>query len=117
MERLNIVRQQPGNGVCAECRENSRSRGYVISPTNVRSHAMLYCFTSVPVSLVADPEWCCLNRGVFLCITCAGIHRRLHSSIVRSCRLDAWKHHMVDVSRNSNVKPSSTTAQVLHIDE
>ena len=49
-----------------------------------------FCYT--------DPEWCCLSRGVFLCITCAGIHRRLHGSMVRSCRLDAWRDHMVDVS-------------------
>ncbi len=51
---------------------------------------------------IAGPEWASINLGVFLCIKCAGIHRRLSVSVskVRSIRLDSWTKEMVQVRIN-----------------
>ena len=42
--------------------------------------------------------WASWNLGVFFCIRCAGIHRKLgvHISKVKSCTLDQWQSHQVD---------------------
>ena len=46
------------------------------------------------------PTWCAINWGVFVCIKCAGIHRKLgvHISKVKSCTLDSWIVKDVEVS-------------------
>ncbi|KAI6646151.1 Stromal membrane-associated protein 1-like [Oopsacas minuta] len=42
--------------------------------------------------------WTSWNLGVFLCMRCAGIHRKLgvHISKVKSCTLDHWQSYQVD---------------------
>ena len=39
------------------------------------------------------PRWASMNLGIFLCLNCSGIHRRLgvHISKVKSVTLDGWK--------------------------
>ncbi|CAN8077032.1 unnamed protein product [Agarophyton chilense] len=39
-----------------------------------------------------SPRWASTNLGIFICITCSGIHRKLgtHISQVRSITLDTW---------------------------
>ena len=44
-----------------------------------------------------DPDWASVNFGVFLCINCAGIHRGMSISKVRSVRLDSWSPDMIKV--------------------
>jgi len=41
---------------------------------------------------VAVPRWASTNLGVFVCIRCSGLHRKLgtHLSVVRSTTLDTW---------------------------
>lgn len=45
------------------------------------------------------PRWCSTNLGVFLCIKCSGIHRKMgtHISKVKSVTLDKWTREQVDV--------------------
>eukprot|EP00928_Gymnodinium_smaydae_P056799 TRINITY_DN4011_c1_g2_i2.p1 TRINITY_DN4011_c1_g2~~TRINITY_DN4011_c1_g2_i2.p1 ORF type:complete len:1447 (-),score=257.41 TRINITY_DN4011_c1_g2_i2:82-4422(-) len=39
------------------------------------------------------PKWACVNFGIVICETCAGIHRGLgvHISVVKSTKIDTWK--------------------------
>ena len=45
------------------------------------------------------PRWASWNLGVFLCIKCAGIHRKLgvHISRVKSINLDQWTFEQISV--------------------
>lgn len=50
------------------------------------------------------PDWASIGSnglGVFICVTCSGIHRQLgtHISRVRSCRLDQWPDDAVEVMK------------------
>lgn len=46
------------------------------------------------------PRWTSWNLGIFLCIRCAGIHRKLgvHISKVRSVNLDTWNSEQIAVN-------------------
>ena len=50
---------------------------------------VLYCSLLYNIS---DPQWASFNIGVFLCDSCAGIHKSLgtHISMIKSVRLDRW---------------------------
>jgi hypothetical protein len=39
-----------------------------------------------------SPQWASVNNGIFLCMTCAALHRSLgvHISFVRSLTMDSW---------------------------
>jgi len=45
-----------------------------------------------------DPSWASINLGIFICLSCSGIHRSLgtHISKVRSCTLDTWEQSHIE---------------------
>lgn len=45
-------------------------------------------------------RWASWNLGIFLCIRCGGLHRRLgtHISRVKSINLDKWTDEQIEVS-------------------
>ncbi|XP_021565723.1 arf-GAP with dual PH domain-containing protein 1, partial [Carlito syrichta] len=46
---------------------------------------------------VADPDWASYTLGVFICLSCSGIHRNIPQvSKVKSVRLDAWEEAQVE---------------------
>ena len=46
------------------------------------------------------PRWASWNIGIFVCIRCAGIHRKLgvHISKVKSINLDSWTPEQVNLT-------------------
>ena len=62
----------------------------------------------------AEPQWGCINHGIFLCLQCAGAHRSMGSqvSIVRSIKMDTWDDYQLRVMRiGGNEKFSKFMAQ------
>ncbi|XP_014733776.1 PREDICTED: arf-GAP with dual PH domain-containing protein 2 isoform X4 [Sturnus vulgaris] len=48
-----------------------------------------------------DPEWASYKLGIFICLTCSGIHRNLPEiSRVKSLRLDFWESNLIEFMRN-----------------
>lgn len=80
---LKEIRDNPENSVCADC----NAEGTVIALASIVDFRCI------------DPAWVSLNLGVFLCIECGGIHRKLgtHVSQLRSVALDHLKLDQVQV--------------------
>ena len=58
-----------------------------------------------------NPGWASWNLGVFLCMRCAALHRKLgtHVSKVKSLSMDSWSTDQVDNMRNvGNAKSNAT---------
>ena len=49
--------------------------------------------------MCAGPRWASWNIVCFLCLRCAGIHRRMgtHISKVKSVNLDTWTEEQIEV--------------------
>jgi stromal membrane-associated protein len=57
-----------------------------------------------------NPRWASHNLGIFLCISCAGIHRKLgtHISKVKSLTLDEWSREQIAVMKEvGNIKSNA----------
>ncbi|UZJ56180.1 hypothetical protein CBS101457_005500 [Exobasidium rhododendri] len=53
------------------------------------------------------PRWASWNLGIFLCVSCAGVHRKMgtHISKIKSLTLDTWTKEQVEkVRAGGNVK-------------
>ncbi|KAK6334809.1 hypothetical protein TWF718_010254 [Orbilia javanica] len=58
-----------------------------------------------------NPGWASWSLGIFLCLRCAAIHRKLgtHISKVKSISLDTWTNEQVDLmKRTGNVTSNAT---------
>ncbi|PWN28802.1 Arf GTPase activating protein, partial [Jaminaea rosea] len=54
-----------------------------------------------------NPRWASHNLGIFVCMSCAGIHRKMgtHVSKIKSLTLDEWNKEQVERMREmGNVK-------------
>ncbi|KAH6891754.1 hypothetical protein BKA70DRAFT_1408475 [Coprinopsis sp. MPI-PUGE-AT-0042] len=54
-----------------------------------------------------NPRWASWNLGIFICVTCASIHRKIgtHITKVKSVTMDTWTNEQVDSMKNmGNVK-------------
>jgi hypothetical protein len=49
------------------------------------------------------PDWASVNLGIYVCIDCASIHRRLGATIsrIKSIKLDQWTAEMTEVFPNN----------------
>ncbi|KAL1881457.1 hypothetical protein VTK73DRAFT_3742 [Phialemonium thermophilum] len=75
-----LVRNVPGNNVCADC--NAR-----------------------------NPGWASWSLGIFLCMRCAAIHRKLgtHISKVKSLSMDSWSNEQVEnMKKVGNIASNKT---------
>ncbi|EGO00991.1 hypothetical protein SERLA73DRAFT_179008 [Serpula lacrymans var. lacrymans S7.3] len=57
-----------------------------------------------------NPRWASHNLGIFLCVSCASIHRKMgtHITKVKSITLDSWTKEQVEVMKqNGNVKSNA----------
>ncbi|XP_055266471.1 arf-GAP with dual PH domain-containing protein 1 isoform X4 [Moschus berezovskii] len=62
-----------------------------------------------------DPEWASYTLGVFICLSCSGIHRNIpHVSKVKSVRLDTWEDVQVQfmASRGNAVARATFESKV-----
>lgn len=48
------------------------------------------------------PRWASYSLGIFLCMSCASVHRKLgtHVSKVKSIHMDQWTKDQIEVSRS-----------------
>ncbi|XP_029075623.1 arf-GAP with dual PH domain-containing protein 1 isoform X3 [Monodon monoceros] len=62
-----------------------------------------------------DPDWASYTLGVFICLSCSGIHRNIPQvSKVKSVRLDAWDDAQVEfmTSRGNHVARAAFESEV-----
>ncbi|KAI0705611.1 hypothetical protein C8Q76DRAFT_630669, partial [Earliella scabrosa] len=57
-----------------------------------------------------NPRWASYNLGIFICVHCASIHRKIgtHISKVKSLTMDSWSKEQVEVMKaNGNIKSNA----------
>uniref|UniRef100_A0A8C6ANI5 ArfGAP with dual PH domains 1 n=1 Tax=Monodon monoceros TaxID=40151 RepID=A0A8C6ANI5_MONMO len=69
----------------------------------------------LPPQQLAYPDWASYTLGVFICLSCSGIHRNIPQvSKVKSVRLDAWDDAQVEfmTSRGNHVARAAFESEV-----
>ncbi|ORX52358.1 Arf GTPase activating protein [Hesseltinella vesiculosa] len=59
-----------------------------------------------------NPRWASHSLGVFLCVRCAGFHRKMgtHISRIKSISMDKWTPEQIESMKNAggNIKVNNT---------
>lgn len=88
--------KQPGNDTCADCGAKGRYIKTIIPP-----FFFSFCISTFFLleQIFLGPRWASHNLGVFLCIRCGGLHRKMgtHISKVKSISLDSWTPEQIEV--------------------
>ena len=88
--------KQDANKHCADCGQKGMQSA-------AATHPLVVLTTAVDVGT----RWASWNLGVFLCIRCGGLHRKLgtHISRVKSVNLDKWTDEQVEsIASQGNAK-------------
>jgi hypothetical protein len=95
--KLNELLKLPGNDKCADCQAKSKDGFERGGGKNRVLQANTIFFT-------LDPRWSSYTLGVFLCIRCASLHRKMgtHVSKVKSLSMDTWSAEQIEVGRYGN---------------
>uniref|UniRef100_A0A8C2R0Q9 Arf-GAP domain-containing protein n=1 Tax=Capra hircus TaxID=9925 RepID=A0A8C2R0Q9_CAPHI len=76
----------------APARKRSPERGVGVQACGPGSSTPVSGETPDGWPCLADPDWASYTLGVFICLSCSGIHRNIpHVSKVKSVRLDTWE--------------------------
>ncbi|KAI5477960.1 hypothetical protein MNV49_005752 [Pseudohyphozyma bogoriensis] len=90
-----------------------REAGYDVGLGTNRNQRQLLELQKLPGNDVCadckarNPRWASWDLGIFLCLQCAGLHRKMgtHISKVKSLTMDTWTREQVDHMRaNGNLK-------------
>ena len=82
----------------APARKRSPERGVGVQACGPGSSTPVSGETPDGWPCLADPDWASYTLGVFICLSCSGIHRNIpHVSKVKSVRLDTWEDVQVEV--------------------
>jgi hypothetical protein len=87
---LEEMLKDPDNARCADC-----------GIKGMQLQCRYSIFRLLLIIIKTGPRWASYNLGVFLCIRCGGIHRKLgtHISRVKSLTLDTWTDQQIEVCR------------------
>lgn len=105
---LSELLKKPGNNECADC--GSKSKFYrrvslcnICTVTYHWAGDAKWCFPSCASvykssCTLADPEYASYNIGIFLCTTCASVHRGMgaHISKVKHLKLDRFEDSQLE---------------------
>lgn len=91
---LNEMLKDDDNKYCVDC----DAKGEVQFTEGIVSNRHCLYLNSLKY-VRTGPRWASWNIGIFLCIRCAGLHRKLgvHISKVKSVNLDTWTPQQVVV--------------------
>ena len=101
-----LIKTVPGNDRCADCgARNPGTRAIMLTiyeehPANTNHRlGQLECEYPTHIALRERRLVDVVKLGIFLCMRCASLHRKLgtHISKVKSLSMDSWSNEQVDV--------------------
>ncbi|TPX13339.1 uncharacterized protein E0L32_006312 [Thyridium curvatum] len=99
-----LVHSVPGNNSCADCGAHNPCK--LLTPVlSLLLERLDKSVTDAPCAAVL--AWASWSLGIFLCMRCAAVHRKLgtHISKVKSLSMDSWSNEQVEnMKKVGNIK-------------